>query len=268
MKEQVVNPWAIGWQWFLRKARQFWFEGTVLVILFYMFEVRKLDVRLEISGQAPKAISQSNGAFSKPETEELSLVPKLSPGQAATEAARPQWKPADFDNLIFILQPELAHQLGVPTTIVEQKFNICLDYVQQYLRKAKQTARTHHIPVSIILAQALLESNAGMSHLATHSNNHFGIKCSRKCRGCTCRNYADDDQYDMFRVFESAEESFDAHARLLSTRRYAPLKKFGRDYRKWAVGLKNAGYATDRRYAEKLIRIIETLKLYRYDGEA
>ncbi|MCB0588722.1 MAG: glucosaminidase domain-containing protein, partial [Phaeodactylibacter sp.] len=90
-----------------------------------------------------------------------------------------------------------------------------------------------------------------------------------KCRGCTCRNYTDDDIYDMFRVFESPGESFREHSILLSSSRYKHLLKLRKtDYRKWAHGLKKAGYATDKRYAEKLIRIIEFFDLGQYDRSA
>ena len=195
-------------------------------------------------------------------------MPGFSPSDGRGEAEAPRWKSSDFSNLAFILNPNLAYEKGIPGSIVEQKFNICLDYVRQYLDMARRSCKKHRIPVSVTLAQALLESNAGMSKLALQSNNHFGIKCKRKCLGCTCRNYSDDDRYDMFRVFESTEESFEAHARLLGTSRYVHLKKYGTDYRRWAEGLKKAGYATDSAYAEKLIRIIETLKLYQYDEGA
>jgi flagellum-specific peptidoglycan hydrolase FlgJ len=111
----------------------------------------------------------------------------------------------------------------------------------------------------------LLESNAGNSKLARESNNHFGIKCRRKCRGCTCRNYTDDDVYDMFRVFETVWESYQEHSTLLASPRYRHLLKYGKDYKNWAYGLKKAGYATDKRYAQKLIRIIDNMELHRYD---
>jgi len=102
--------------------------------------------------------------------------------------------------------------------------------------------------------------------LAMESNNHFGIKCRSKCRGCTCRNYCDDDVYDMFRVFDSAWDSFREHSVLLSSPRYAHLLDLeSTDYKNWARGLKKAGYATDPTYAEKLIQIIDYLDLYQYD---
>ncbi len=267
MKRKTINPWELGGQWFYQKVKSYWFESSVLLLLIYLFAIRDLGIQLSIGGQPLVEISESVHFIEESE-EKLSVFPSLPASGPAATTPKQRWKSSDFSNLAFVLNPELAYEKGVSASIVEQKFNICLDYVQRHLKKAKQSARSHQIPVSITLAQALLESNAGMSKLALESNNHFGIKCSRKCLGCTCRNYADDDKYDMFRVFDSAADSFEAYARLLSSGRYAHLKKLGADYRKWARGLKKAGYATDKAYADKLILIIETLKLYQYDGEA
>ena len=126
--------------------------------------------------------------------------------------------------------------------------------------------KTYGIPASITLAQGLIETNAGDSKLASESNNHFGIKCRSKCRGCTCRNYSDDDIYDMFRVFDTAWESFREHSKLLQIDRYKKLKKYGtKDYKSWATGLKKAGYATDKNYDVKLIQLIEELDLWQFD---
>jgi hypothetical protein len=139
-------------------------------------------------------------------------------------------------------------------------------YIKRFAAVAVQEMHTYKVPASIKMAQALIESKAGNSRLATESNNHFGIKCRSKCKGCTCRNYSDDDAYDMFRVFDSAWESWREHSLLLTSfDRYKKLQKFGKDYKKWAAGLKNSGYATDKNYDKKLIRIIEKYKLHKLD---
>ena len=175
----------------------------------------------------------------------------------------------DFSNLTFVLSPDYARRHNVHPDIVEQKISNCKRYIRQFAPLALEEMQQYGIPASITLAQGLLESNAGDSRLSRESNNHFGIKCRRKCRGCTCRNYTDDDIYDMFRVFESPGESFREHSILLSSSRYKHLLKLRKtDYRKWAHGLKKAGYATDKRYAEKLIRIIEFFDLGQYDRSA
>jgi len=139
------------------------------------------------------------------------------------------------------------------------------DFIQEYKQVAVDEMKLFGVPASIKMAQAIIESRAGRSRLALESQNFFGIKCRRKCKGCTCRNYHDDDVYDMFRVFESSWESWREHSKLLSLPRYKKLQAHGKDYKKWAHGLKAAGYATDKRYAEKLIGVIQKYKLYELD---
>jgi flagellum-specific peptidoglycan hydrolase FlgJ len=123
------------------------------------------------------------------------------------------------------------------------------------------------IPASITLGQGLLESDAGGSPLSTTANNHFGIKCfSRSCRRGHCKNFTDDSHKDFFRVYASDWESFRAHSQLLQAGRYRRLYKLGKkDYTSWALGLSKAGYATDKKYAQKLIHLIEDLDLFQYD---
>ncbi|MCW5922323.1 MAG: glucosaminidase domain-containing protein [Saprospiraceae bacterium] len=140
------------------------------------------------------------------------------------------------------------------------------DYIQRYHKIAIGEMQKFGIPASISLAQGLIESRAGTSKLAVNNNNHFGIKCfSRNCRKGHCTNFTDDSHKDFFRKFKSPWESWRAHSELLASGRYASLKRHGKDYRKWAYGLKSIGYATDRGYAEKIIGIIERYDLHQYD---
>lgn len=142
-----------------------------------------------------------------------------------------------------------------------------LAYIQQYHDLAAHEMTTNGIPVSITLAQGLLESNIGESRLARENNNHFGIKCfSKSCRKGHCTNFNDDHHKDFFRKFATVEESYAAHSKVLEKDRYRSLFRLKTtDYKGWARGLRKAGYATDPRYADKLIRIIEDLELYQYD---
>jgi len=140
------------------------------------------------------------------------------------------------------------------------------DYVGRYSKTAITEMEKFGVPASISLAQGLIESRAGHSKLAQRNNNHFVIKCfSRHCKKGHCSNFTDDTHKDFFRVFKSPWESWREHSKMISSGRYAKLKKHGRDYRKWAYGLKSAGYATDRTYADKLIGVIEKYQLYKYD---
>jgi flagellum-specific peptidoglycan hydrolase FlgJ len=139
-------------------------------------------------------------------------------------------------------------------------------YIKQYAPVAIAQMKKYGIPASISLAQGLVESRAGTSSLAVNNNNHFGMKCfSKNCKKGHCTNYTDDTHKDFFKKFPSPKESWQAHSELLSSGRYAKLKKYGRDYRAWAKGLKNAGYATDPGYAGKLVGIIEMYDLHEYD---
>lgn len=139
-------------------------------------------------------------------------------------------------------------------------------YIQKFSGIAREEMQKFGVPASISLAQGLIESRAGASKLAVNNNNHFGMKCfSRNCRKGHCTNFTDDTHKDFFLKFGNAQQSWRAHSKLISSGRYAKLKKYGRDYRRWAIGLKSVGYATDRTYAEKLIGIIERYDLHQYD---
>lgn len=141
-----------------------------------------------------------------------------------------------------------------------------LAYVNRFKDVARSEMNKYGIPASITLAQGLIESNAGESRLSRENNNHFGMKCfSKSCKKGHCANFTDDSHKDFFRKYATSWESFRAHSNLLSGKRYSGLRKHGKDYKKWAHGLKQAGYATDRRYAEKLIHIIKELRLDKYD---
>lgn len=138
-------------------------------------------------------------------------------------------------------------------------------YVDQYKDLAIEQMKRYKIPASITLAQGLLESGAGRSELARKGNNHFGIKC-HTWSGATV--YFDDDAVgECFRAYNSAYDSYEDHSRFLSTgRRYQGLFRLSiTDYKGWARGLKAAGYATNPKYADRLIDIIQVYKLYQYD---
>lgn len=140
------------------------------------------------------------------------------------------------------------------------------DYIERFSKVARIEMDKFGIPASISLAQGLIESRAGTSKLARNNNNHFGIKCfSRRCKKGHCSNFTDDTHKDFFRIFNNPWDSWRAHSQLLTSGRFSKLKKYGNDYRRWAYGLKAAGYATDGTYAEKLIGIIERYELYKYD---
>lgn len=139
-------------------------------------------------------------------------------------------------------------------------------YIQKWAPTAVREMYRSGVPASITLAQGILESRYGLSSLATEGNNHFGIKCHKDWKGKSMR-YDDDARGECFRVYDSADESFQDHSDFLRYRdRYKFLFDYPTtDYKAWAYGLKKAGYATDPGYPAKLIKYIEDYKLYEYD---
>jgi len=141
-------------------------------------------------------------------------------------------------------------------------------YIRKYSSVAVSEMHRTGVPASITLAQGLVESAAGQSVLASKSNNHFGIKCHSDWKGK--KTYKDDDkQGECFRVYSSANASFKDHSDFLRYKdRYKSLFDLDpTDYKAWARGLKKAGYATDPKYADKLIKVIEDYELYRFDSK-
>ncbi|MBO4661131.1 MAG: glucosaminidase domain-containing protein [Bacteroidaceae bacterium] len=138
-------------------------------------------------------------------------------------------------------------------------------YIDKYKDLAMEQQQKHRIPASITLAQGLLESNAGRSSLATEANNHFGIKTPGGWTGpYIVRD--DDRKGEHFRKYRTARESYEDHSQFLLKPRYRVLFTYKTtDYRSWARGLKQCGYATNPTYAEGLIRIIEMYSLYQFD---
>lgn len=131
------------------------------------------------------------------------------------------------------------------------------EYIEVWKEEAVRQMKMYAIPASITLAQGVLESGNGNSELAKKSNNHFGIKCHASWEGG--RTYHDDDEKgECFRVYENAKESYEDHSKFLLRDRYAMLFELDLDdYKGWAKGLKKCGYATNPKYPELLITIIE-----------
>lgn len=141
-----------------------------------------------------------------------------------------------------------------------------LTYIEAFKDVAIAEMNAYGIPASITLAQGILESGSGSSSLAKYANNHFGIKCTSDWKGKAY--YKDDDKSDdCFRVYKDARESYKDHSEFLKRNRYSFLFELDKnDYKNWAIGLKTAGYATNPKYPELLIGIIEKYKLHQYDA--
>ncbi len=141
------------------------------------------------------------------------------------------------------------------------------EYIDKFAPLAIEEMNEYHIPASITLAQACLESADGNSELSRKSNNHFGIKCNNGWNGPSVR-HDDDERNECFRKYSDPLESFRDHSRyLVNGMRYQFLFDYNiSDYKKWANGLKRAGYATDPAYPAKLIKIIEDFRLDELDS--
>lgn len=156
----------------------------------------------------------------------------------------------------------------VATSNVSVTTDMIQDYILQYKPIAQKSMKDHGIPASITLAQGVLESGSGQGTLSRNANNHFGIKCHQGWEGDSVR-HTDDAPDECFRKYDKPEDSYRDHALFLVNRsRYSSLFDLDKDdYKSWARGLKKAGYATDPKYADKLISLIDRYSLYNYDAE-
>ena len=154
------------------------------------------------------------------------------------------------------------------TTRVKVTTAMVLEYIEKYKEIAKKDMIDYGIPASITLGQGILESGAGTGPLSIQANNHFGIKCHKEWNGPSV-NYDDDTEQECFRKYSEPNESYRDHSLFLTSReRYSKLFKLEKDdYKSWAQGLKDAGYATDVAYPTKLIGLIERYQLQKYDAE-
>lgn len=222
-----------------RTVKQNWYKVLMLVIVGYLLSQKDLSFHLNLN---------SNGAESPIEG---SIVPQSPKGKETASVISTERKEKKAPSL----NPE-----------EKRRRKSQLAYVKRFEQLAQSEMKKFGIPASITLAQGILESGSGSSRLAKENNNHFGMKCfQRKCKKGHCSNFEDDHHKDFFVKYESAWFSYRAHSELLSGKRYRGLKSHGNNYREWALGLEELGYATSRQYAEKLIRLIEQLELYRYD---
>jgi flagellum-specific peptidoglycan hydrolase FlgJ len=156
----------------------------------------------------------------------------------------------------------------VPTNADE---SLVAAFIERYTKIAVAEMDKFQIPASISMGQAIIESRAGKSILATKNNNMFGIKCFLKpganatCGKTHCTNHFDDSGKDFFRKYDNSWDSWREHSQFLTKDRYQPLFKAGKDYKAWAKGLREFGYASDPDYEKKILSVIERYKLYKLD---
>lgn len=143
-----------------------------------------------------------------------------------------------------------------------QKTMTPVEYIESFKDDAIKEMYLHKVPACITLAQGMLESGNGNSLLSRNANNHFGIKCHKEWGGETYI-MDDDSAGECFRKYDNVLDSYSDHSMFLFSRsRYKSLFELPlNDYKGWCHGLKNAGYATDPKYADRLIDLIERYKL-------
>lgn len=146
--------------------------------------------------------------------------------------------------------------------MVAQKKMSPEEYIAAYKEDAIKEMYLHKVPACITLAQGMLESGNGNSPLAKNANNHFGIKCHKEWGGETYI-MDDDSANECFRKYDDVLDSYSDHSMFLFSRsRYAALFQLSiSDYKGWCYGLKAAGYATDPKYPQRLIELIEKYNL-------
>ncbi len=211
-----------------------------------------------------KTVYQSSFVHSDPTTKVV--APKIVTPKAVASKKEEVSQQGNLANTYSNMIYESDKKSNLSTAHLRKR-NKQESYVKRFYKVAQTEMKKFGIPASITLAQGLIESNAGESRLSRNNNNHFGMKCfSKKCGKNHCSNFTDDSHKDFFRKYQTSWDSYRAHSVLLKNKRYQPLFKLNKkDYKSWAHGLKKAGYATDRLYAKKLIKLIDDLKLYQYD---
>jgi flagellum-specific peptidoglycan hydrolase FlgJ len=254
-----------------RQIQKYWYRWVLAGAAAYLVYAKDLAIDLELRNAAV-ATWQAEG-YSFPAAAQPTAFTPSSAGETPKALPASYELPANVSTAGGAKPhaPESDASAAAPkpvgsiTALKRQKQQ---QYVKRFATVAQTEKEKFGIPASITLAQGLLESNVGESKLAVDNNNHFGIKCfSKTCKKGHCSNHSDDTHKDFFRKYNSAWESYRAHSQLLKqSERYRPLFNLKpTDYRGWAKGLKEAGYATDPAYAEKLISLIEELQLQRYD---
>jgi flagellum-specific peptidoglycan hydrolase FlgJ len=208
--------------------------------------------------------NKNEGLVNKPDAsrEMLPEIPSIVEELEKKDTTKP---PPNFnpEQKLFLLKFE-----KIPSDLTQR-------FVDRFLKTAIVEKWKYNIPISITLAQGIVESACGTSGLSRKANNFFGMKCFQRCNTCNgkkwqvvgkCINATDDSRHDLFQMFKSPWYSWRAHSILLTAPRYNHLRKLDPlNYKKWARGLKRAGYATEPKYAEILINYIERYKLNQYD---
>lgn len=272
LQKELENYLRVVRQRLEQRIKKHWVQVFVLSALAYVVFRKDLTINFYLNKAQPGASvvlqeqTEASKAASNVSPVNVSMLEKgeKSPSKRDRKTSKNDNTANTYSNLTYTKKAFATNESDAEH---EAKVRKQQAYVKRFAKVAQTEMTKFGIPASIVLAQGLLESNAGDSQLAVKNNNHFGIKCfSRSCHKGHCSNFTDDSHKDFFRIYQSPWESYRAHSYLLSAPRYKKLYQLGRtDYKDWAVELKKAGYATDKHYGEKLINLIEELNLHQYD---
>ena len=255
-------------------------DALIIVGGLYLVSSKMFEIKFNNSSDTNASVVQSaimveNTIVKKVKNVEVKKENALSFENTSTDAdiveilptkkpalVNPENNDAEVANLFTNVSALYSKNLNVENN--KSRREKCNTYVARFIGVAKIEREKFGIPISIILAQGLLESDAGDSKLSQKANNHFGVKTfSNSVPHITMR---DDSPHDKFKKYNSAWESYRDHSLLLLKNHYQDLQYLSKtDYVGWAKGLQKAGYATDTEYSKKLIALIENLKLYRLD---
>lgn len=255
-------------------------DALIIVGGLYLVSSKMFEIKFNNSSDTNASVVQSaimveNTIVKKVKNVEVKKENALSFENTSTDAdiveilptkkpalVNPKNNDAEVANLFTNVSALYSKNLNVENN--KSRREKCNTYVARFIGVAKIEREKFGIPISIILAQGLLESDAGDSKLSQKANNHFGVKTfSNSVPHITMR---DDSPHDKFKKYNSAWESYRDHSLLLLKNHYQDLQYLSKtDYVGWAKGLQKAGYATDTEYSKKLIALIENLKLYRLD---
>lgn len=258
------------------------FVVFVVIVFFVSCGSKQNVVRTTKSNSVPtKTVVRTvkkpaKSQITKPIVKNTTAIPKQT--ESSKSVTKPETKTVDVvkepnldtndQQAVDLKQDNSQIEILEATTRVKVTTAMVLDYIEKYRGIAIEDMREYGIPASIILGQGILESGAGTGPLSAQANNHFGIKCHKEWNGPSVR-YNDDVENECFRKYNDPKESYKDHSLFLITRaHYSSLFQLDKtDYKGWARGLKNAGYATDPAYPTKLIGIIERYNLQRFDYE-
>lgn len=251
--------------WFIRALVTFtrfsFAQKTNSRVRFWSWAVKIMIVLVGL-GIVLKATSDSNETES---SKEKAVTEKKNAPQKPTEIMPIPPPKVDTRKSENSIESNISYDLA-PASVSELKESNAKAYIERFSKVAVAEMDKFGIPASVTMAQAIIESRSGTSVLAVRNNNHFGIKCfSKTCSSSHCSRHTDDSHKDFFIKYKDGAESFRAHSEFLMKYRYRELLKQGKNYKAWAKGLKEFGYATDQAYDKKIIAVIERYELNKLD---